>query len=220
MEQADDLKHIEHYVPMTYADYQQRYQGNTFVEWVNDEAIIFTPPTARHQEFLSFFATLIDSFLTVYPIGEVISGPFKMKLSPTGSVRTPDVLFVAKQNRRYIDEWRLNGAADLVVEIIDEASIGRDRGDKFYEYQANGVREYWIIDPRPGFTRVDLWTLDENECYQPIPIGSDGSYPSTVLPNFKLNVNHLFNDNLPAPLELLADMIGVDEILRAINHKE
>ena len=220
MEQADDLKHIEAHVSMTYADYQLRYPGNAFVEWVSDEAIIFAPLTARHQEFLDFFATLIDSFLMVYPIGVVISGPFKMKLGPTGSVRTPDVLFVAKQNKRYIDEWRLNGAADLVIEIIDDASVGRDRGDKFYEYQANGVREYWIIDPRPGFTRVDLWALDEDECYQPIPVGPDGAYPSAVLPNFKLNADRLFDAELPAPLELLADMIGVDEILRAISHKE
>ncbi|MEJ7756097.1 MAG: Uma2 family endonuclease [Nocardioidaceae bacterium] len=41
----------------------------------------------------------------------------------------------------------LDGAADLAIEIISPESIGRDRGEKFVEYEAAGIREYWLIDP-------------------------------------------------------------------------
>ena len=127
----------------------------------------------------------------VYPIGVVISGPFKMKLGPTGSVRTPDVLFVAKQNKRYIDEWRLNGAADLVIEIIDDASVGRDRGDKFYEYQANGVREYWIADAVHEV--LEVWTLNNKEFIRQGAYGVDDTFQSQILGN-SVEVKQIFSN--------------------------
>lgn len=39
-------------------------------------------------------------------------------------------------------------AADIVGEIVSKESGKRDRGEKFEEYDASGVREYWLIDPR------------------------------------------------------------------------
>ena len=44
-------------------------------------------------------------------------------------------------------ENRLEGAADLVVEIISPESVDRDRDRKFYEYEQGGILEYWLIDP-------------------------------------------------------------------------
>ncbi len=41
------------------------------------------------------------------------------------------------------------GMADLVIEVVSDDSVARDRADKFYEYQTAGIQEYWIIDPHP-----------------------------------------------------------------------
>jgi Uma2 family endonuclease len=141
-----------------------------------------------------------------------------MRLVTTGTSREPDILFVANASLGRVSEKRIEGPADLVIEIISNESVARDRGDKFYEYQTNGIREYWIIDPRPGMARADFWILDENGRYQPILIGSDGVYHSAVLPNFKLDVNSLLADKLPDPLKVLADMVGVEALLRAMGH--
>lgn len=45
-------------------------------------------------------------------------------------------------------ETYLDGPADLVVGIVSPDSVGRDRGEKFYEYAQGGVPEYWLIDPQ------------------------------------------------------------------------
>ena len=43
----------------------------------------------------------------------------------------------------------LDGPADLVVEIVSPESAGRDRGEKYYEYEAAGIPEYWLLTRRP-----------------------------------------------------------------------
>jgi Uma2 family endonuclease len=220
MEQTNDPTRIEYRVAMSYEDYQQQFLDNHFVEWVDGEAIVFALPTLHHQQILGYLVSLISLFLSIYPSGECLMGPVEMKLSPTGNARVPDILFVATENQARIDEQRVNGAADLVIEIVDTETVRRDREEKLYDYQKNGVREYWVIDPRTDFTRADFWVLDETGRYRPIPIAPDGIYHSTVLPNFKLNVNSLFEDELPDPIKVLLDLVGIDALTRARDHSQ
>jgi hypothetical protein len=74
-----------------------------------------------------------------------------------------------------------------------------------------------VIDPRPGYTRADFWVLDEDGRYRPVPIEPDGSYHSTVLTDFKLDVTGLLSDELPDPLKALAAMVGVEALLRVMG---
>lgn len=74
-----------------------------------------------------------------------------MKLAQSG--REPDLLFISNETAQRLTERKLEGAADLVIEIIFPESVRRDRYEKFDEYEEAGVREYWIIDPRPGKQR-------------------------------------------------------------------
>jgi hypothetical protein len=76
-----------------------------------------------------------------------------------------------------------------------------------------------VIDPRPGLTRADFWVLDEDGRYQPIPIGADGLYHSTVLPNFVLDVKILLSEQLPEPLKVVAKMVGKEALLRALGNE-
>lgn len=206
--------------PMSYADFLTHLEDSTHAEWVNGEAIIFMPPTTRHQRVVNYLYMLIGLYLQVFQQGELFEAPYAMRIEATGSVREPDLLFVAQDHVDRIGEQRLNGPADLVIEIISAESVGRDRSEKFYEYQAGGVREYWIIDPRPGLARADFWVLDNHGVYQPIPIQPDGTYHSTVLPEFKLDVNGLLADELPSPLKALANMVGVETLMRALGNKK
>lgn len=56
--------------------------------------------------------------------------------------------FVASEHLDRLKETYLDGPADLVVGIVSPDSVGRDRGEKFYEYAQGGVPEYWLIDPQ------------------------------------------------------------------------
>ena len=145
-----------------------------------------------------------------------------MKLSPSGNAREPDILFVAMENLSRFDEEKLNGPADLVVEIISPQSVYRDTKEKFTEYEAAGVREYWIIDPRAGREQAQFFVLNENGRYQEIPV-EDGVYHSTMLDGFWLKVNWLWPGQQPAPVSAFAEIVGlpaeVIEILRQIQKR-
>lgn len=143
-----------------------------------------------------------------------------MLLTPDGPVREPDVLFVAGEHAARIDAKVLKGPADLVVEVIAEDSVQRDRGDKFYEYQQAGVREYWVVDPRPGLERADFWVLDERTArYRVVAVPEDGVYRSHVLAGFWLRTEWLLAERQPEPLLAFAEVVelpsAVVEALRA-----
>ena len=83
-------------------------------------------------------------------------------------------------------EERLVGPADLIIEIISDDSVYRDRYKKFQEYRDAGVREYWVIDPRPNKQRSDFFRLDEAGEYELYATEDDERVTSHVLAGFWL----------------------------------
>lgn len=124
-------------------------------------------------------------------------------------VREPDLLYVATEHADRIKPMYLEGPADLVVEVISDTSVTRDRADKFYEYQESGVREYLIIDSRPGKQRVDYYGLDENGSYQPIVADEKGRFQSRVIRGFWFHSEWLFQEKEPDALMLLGEIRGL-----------
>jgi Uma2 family endonuclease len=126
------------------------------------------------------------------------------------------LIFVANEHLDRVTREQLNGPADLVIEVISEGSVYNDRVDKFQEYEEGGVREYWLIDSRPKRQRADFYVLDDQGHYQPVPIGKDGIYHSTVLPNFWLRVAWLWETE-PDALAALDELVGTEAIVAAMR---
>lgn len=202
---------------MTYEEFLAFASESQRMEWVNGEVIIHMPPLVRHQKLVHFLSLLLGLFTDFFKRGTVLTGPIEMKALPDGSAREPDILFVATENLTRLTPHRLVGPADLVVEIVSDDSVSRDRTDKFYEYQDAGVREYWLIDPRPHRQREDFWTLDEDGRYQPIMIGKDRIFRSTLLPDFWLRLDWLHQDPLPEALKAFAEIVGLQNVIQALG---
>src|SRR5207248_1105227 len=85
-----------------------------------------------------------------------------------------------------------------------------DREKKRGEYARAGVREYWLIDPRPGKRgqpTLTLYRLGEDGTYGAAPPLRAGMVRSTVVPGFWLRVEWLWQDPVPAALTLLAEVL-------------
>jgi len=130
-----------------------------------------------------------------------LSAPFQMKLERG---REPDILFVAREHLDRLLESRLDGPADVVVEITSPDSLLRDRGEKLAEYELGGVREYWLIDPERE--RADFYRLDAEGYYERAPVDAEGVYHSEAVPGFRLRVEWLWQEPLPKVLNVLREM--------------
>jgi len=72
----------------------------------------------------------------------------------------PDILFVSNTRANILTEANIQGAPDLVVEILSPATAQHDREYKRTLYSRHGVREYWLVDPEEDV--VEVWTESES----------------------------------------------------------
>lgn len=206
-------------VPASYADYLAWEPDNAKVEWKDGEIITYMPATDRHQQIVIFLAYVLNTLVELLGLGRVQIGPFEAKLWPDGPAREPDVLFVSANRAERFDDRRFNGAPDLVIEVVSAGSARIDKVDKFIEYEQAGVREYWVIDPRPRQQQADFYRRDEAGRLVPAPLDDDGIYHSAVLPGFWLDPEWLRDDPLPnvslKTAEIAKDLANLSDDVRA-----
>ncbi|CAN1212406.1 Uma2 family endonuclease [Tumidithrix helvetica PCC 7403] len=123
-------------------------------------------------------------------LGEVFSSSTIFKL-PNGSQRSPDVAWV-KLNRWQALTLELRKkfppiAPDFVIELRSESDRLSDLQAKMREYQENGVRLGWLIDPQER-------TVEIYRCGQEVEIlkSPNSLNGEDVLPDFVLNLSPLW----------------------------
>jgi Uma2 family endonuclease len=147
-----------------------------------------SPASKRHQDIADFLVSILRAFVEVQSLGIILSAPFQMRVGNSG--REPDLLFVAQANIERLKKTYLDGPADLAVEIISPESATRDRGAKFYEYEAAGIPEYWLIDPMRE--QAEFYQLDERGYYQLIRPDEGEVYTSKMVPGLRFPVAWLW----------------------------
>lgn len=85
--------------------------------------------------------------------------------------------------------------------VISPESIGRDRGEKFVEYESAGVREYWLIDYERN--RAEFYELATGGLYR--LANTDGTFHSKVLEGFFVREDWFWQENLPT-IEALKEL--------------
>jgi Uma2 family endonuclease len=181
--------------PVTYEQFLAWVDEDTHAEWVNGKVVFMSPVSREHSNVLHFLVKLLGAFVEQHDLGEIHTEPFQMKTGLNLPGRSPDLIFVAKENAGRFRQNYLDGPADLVVEIVSPESRGRDRGEKFYEYEEGGVREYWLIDlPRQ---KAEFFQLGPDGRYQSVAVPPDGRFKSAVLTGFWLNVDWFWQRPLP-----------------------
>ena len=153
----------------------------------------------RHQNLVSWLISILRIFVESTNLGWLRPAPFNMQLPHINRGREPDILFVCRERLDIVQTSHLSDAADLVIEIVSPESIGRDRGEKFVEYEAAGVRKYWLIGP--DRQQAEFYTLADDERYRLLPT-ADGVFRSKVLPDFWLEVAWLWQEPLPKVLDV------------------
>ena len=140
---------------LTYADYMKTSDDERY-ELLNGELIMSPSPREIHQYISGNLYLVLGAFVRDRSLGRVYFAPFDVVLSDTDVVQ-PDLLFVSNERAAIITADNIQGAPDLVVEILSPATAERDRTVKLDLYARYGVKEYWIVDPDDKTMMVMLW---------------------------------------------------------------
>lgn len=72
----------------------------------------------------------------------------------------PDVFVICQPDDDRMDNDKyINGAPDLIIEVLSPSTRRKDMFTKLYKYEKAGVREYWIVDPKKE--KVIVYTFGE-----------------------------------------------------------
>lgn len=173
---------------MTYKEFLD-WAEDSHAEWVNGSVIYMSPASLKHQMIVDFLNRVISFFVEKHQLGIILSSPFQMKLADSG--REPDLIFVSQKNLGRLKATFLDGPADLVIEVISPESTSRDRGEKYFEYEEAGIREYWLIDPLRS--HAEFYQLNEIGRFNLVEEGNQGTYPSREINGFELELKWLWN---------------------------
>ena len=105
------------------------------------------------------------------------------------SVVQPDLLYISAARRAILQE-RVEGAPDLLVEVLSPGTVRRDRGEKLVLYAQSGVREYWIVDPQAR--QIEFLVNEGGRFVVAMPVG--GEYRSQALPEVRLDLAALWRE--------------------------
>ena len=146
-------------VRWTYAEFARLpTSGSTRYEIIDDELVVTPAPGTRHQRIATDLITVLNTHVRAHGLGEVYAAPFDVLLAE-GDFLEPDLVFVRADRLHVLSDRGVEGAPDLVVEILSPSTAARDRGVKLERYRHYGVGEYWIVDP--DARAIEVWRLAE-----------------------------------------------------------
>jgi Uma2 family endonuclease len=131
---------------LTYEDYCLLPNDGKRYEIIKGELFVTPSPVRRHQRALANLLYYLTDLVKKHDLGEVYPAPFDVVFSQYDVVE-PDILYVSKARASVITEKNIQGAPDLVVEVLSESTAQIDRTTKLKLYARYGVAEYWVIDP-------------------------------------------------------------------------
>lgn len=144
--------------PKTMLEVWKTLPEGTLCQLINNKLIMSPAPNIRHQEVLNEINIEISFFLRKNQIGKVLIAPTDVRFS-NQNILQPDILFIKNENLYKVKEKRLEGAPDLVIEVLSPSTSQWDYEEKKLIYERFGVGEYFIVDP--GSKSVDSYFLKD-----------------------------------------------------------
>jgi Uma2 family endonuclease len=175
-------------IRLTYEDYCLLPDDGKRYEIIDGELFVTPAPRTLHQKIVTWLAHYLSAFLLENPLGQVFVAPLDVVFSDFDVVE-PDIVYVSRERASVLTEKNIQGAPDLVVEVLSETTEKRDLTLKLRLYARNGVKEYWAINPSPISGKIYRRQGDELELVATLQ--ADDPLTSPLLPGFSLPLRKL-----------------------------
>ncbi len=175
----------------------------TYEDWLNFpddgwkyeiiEGVLFMapPPAINHQRSSFKLARIMADYAETNHLGEILEAPVGVRLPGHPVPLQPDIVFVKKERQAIIGLQNVEGAPDLIVEILSPSNANYDRDDKLKLYQQTGVREYWLVDYQAK--TIQVYTLVEGVYQLTGDYATTDTARSSQIAGFEVIVDSIFN---------------------------
>ena len=181
--------HIAEKKKYTDDDYMMLEEGAPF-QLINYDLIMSPSPTPVHQNILLEFILIITSYLKkTNNQGYAGIAPLDVRFDE-GNILQPDILYISAERKVELIKDRIEGAPDLVIEILSPSTAYYDMRQKIKIYQKYGVKEYIIVDPIEQY--VELYTLNNGVYKLNQTIQKTETLNSVLLPGLSFDLKKIF----------------------------
>ena len=181
-------------------------------EYLGGELVVCEPVSTLHDSLFGFLHFVLWGVFEERRDG-VVKGPqLPMRLDPKWSPE-PDLMVVRDERRHLIGPQRLEGPADLVIEVVSPGDVRRALRIKLPRYRQACVPEIWVVDPYTQSVRVEVLRVSErtatteNPTYRNLEV-REGRLESAVFPGFWIDVSWLWQRPLPPAAGCLRQILG------------
>jgi len=174
---------------ITRHDYAEMPEGPPYYQVIEGELVMWPGPDTSHQSAAGSIYWLIRQFLEKHPVGYVFVAPLDVFLTEV-NVYQPDVIFISKKRRSIIKKRGIEGAPELVVEVLSPGTARLDKGSKRKVYARTGVRELWLVEPAAKLIHVYYLFRDAE-----LPVATydeQAVFKSPLLPGLRIKAASIF----------------------------
>ncbi len=176
---------------LTYDDYVRLTPSDNGNYELHHGNIIYMPsPTPSHQIFSGNLFTEMNVHVRRHKLGRVMTAPMDTVFTIHDTFQ-PDILFIAQERLGIIGEKKIEGAPDLVVEILSPGNDTKEMAYKKVIYEFSEVREYWLVN----LTKKTLTQYEnkDGDFYVKYIFQQTDTLTSLVIKEFKANMQDLFD---------------------------
>lgn len=173
----------------TVEDYMLLEEGAPF-QLINYDLIMSPSPSLYHQIVSIKLTKLFLFFLDkTNDKGLFLTAPLDIHFDD-GNVFQPDIIYISEGRKAEIVKDKIEGAPDLVVEILSPSNAYYDLRQKKDIYEKYGVAEYIIIDPIQQ--NVEIYVLKQALYVLDQKVKQPATFHSTVLNGISVDLKELF----------------------------
>jgi Uma2 family endonuclease len=179
-----DLKRLTYDAYLAMPEMKQRYSI------LDGELVMAASPNPPHQAIVQALLLKLDPFVRERQLGWVFVAPLDIVIRREPlRTRQPDVMFIGREQRFIIGPQVIEGAPDLVIEVLSPTNTRRELQGKLDDYRTIGVREAWVVSPEARTVEV----LQLTPAMQRLGLyGLGDLLASQVLPDLRLTVDDIF----------------------------
>lgn len=192
MAEGKDVRPAPESSRFTYEDLQYFPDDGKRREIIDGELYVTPSPNTKHQIVSMNLSWRLSAYLKEHPLGMIFAAPLDTVLSDFDVVE-PDLLYISRERKDVLTDKNVQGAPDLVIEILSPSTRRTDEMVKRRLYDRFAVREYWVVDPDLDSIKIYRRIGEALARVAELSVENGDTLTTPLLPDFDVTLSDVFS---------------------------